>query len=937
MKSFNRQGSTNHDWKLFEKIACDWKGPFRIKSYNNYRGVFIFSDYYSDFVYVFLGKGKNQLAEAVKVFNSTFLIPKKIRMKVFQADYENINISKHLREWLSKNSTTISLSTPYKHSQNGQVERDIQNVMDRARTLMVGSHALPGYWEFAVKAAAWYINRSPTSDPAHHGKTPYEIVNGRVPDLNLMVPFYCAGVYHVTKEERKNSWDPKARLCRMLGYDENSQGYIILDIKSMKVKVRNDCIFDPTIVERYVERFPDEKPITEQDEDDLDFESEEDLEEMELENQKSGDLNEEEEDFPEEESIPEDPDETESDPRHRALNHWINLIKEESAPYNDPYDSDDEIEVIYELEKRFENQPRFVAMTPTQYKSRAQVMNIINEVHSSMKGIKLPPAPKTLEQALNPANPDNREWWEAVVKECNVIDEYKSLVTASQTGHAMKSKWVLTLTLKNDYTMKYKVRLVVCGYSQIYGIDYKETFSPTTPILIVFLLLHIGASFNYTIANFDVTAAFLEGKTDYKQYARLPKEVEHLRVEVVGNLYGLKQAPKIWSDKLNEVLLKFNFQRCPVEPSLYMLEKGSKSSSNYKVMYVCIHVDDGLMIASDRSMIDKFMIDFQTEIKKATLFCPIGRYLGIDCTQKGNQILLSQQQYIDDDLDLELVSTKKPLRIPMPNTVNLRTELPNLANEHLLATTGKLRYLADRTRPDILTSLGEVSTGGSPHPSDMHRLIAKHITTFLKHTHTTSLTLGGNGPLLPFGYSDAAYITAGNSKSRLGGCIFLGLESGAIESWSLNDSLVSHSSMESEIRALDLLIRVMIHIRQLMMFMNLLPIDAEPTILYVDNESMITRSATLKSAPKTRHINMAINYIREQINERSISLVWIPTDKNVADLLTKPLAKDPFERHAAKLLSGHGGVIPMPVEIENSINHVFLDLLPSDLINSDDT
>jgi serine/threonine protein kinase len=82
---------------------------------------------------------------------------------------------------------------------------------------------------------------------------------------------------------------------------------------------------------------------------------------------------------------------------------------------------------------------------------------------------------------------------------------------------------------------------------------------------------------------------------------------------------------------------------------------------------------------------------------------------------------------------------------------------------------------------------------------------------------------------------------------------------------------------------------------------------------------------------------MAINYIREQINERSISLVWIPTDKNVADLLTKPLAKDPFERHAAKLLSGHGGVIPMPVEIENSINHVFLDLLPSDLINSDDT
>jgi hypothetical protein len=66
---------------------------------------------------------------------------------------------------------------------------------------------------------------------------------------------------------------------------------------------------------------------------------------------------------------------------------------------------------------------------------------------------------------------------------------------------------------------------VVCGYSQVYGIDYSETYSPTTPISTIFMLMHIGASLNLFTAIFDVTAAFLEGTNDFKQYCWLPKEL----------------------------------------------------------------------------------------------------------------------------------------------------------------------------------------------------------------------------------------------------------------------------------------------------------------------------------------------------------------------------------------------------------------------------
>ena len=47
----------------------------------------------------------------------------------------------------------------------------------------------------------------------------------------------------------------------------------------------------------------------------------------------------------------------------------------------------------------------------------------------------------------------------------------------------------------------------------------------------------------------------------------------------------------------------------------------------------------------------------------------------------------------------------------MLHTTNLRSADPNLNNESLLPTTGALRVMADRARPDILVATGELSTG----------------------------------------------------------------------------------------------------------------------------------------------------------------------------------------------------------------------------------
>ena len=47
------------------------------------------------------------------------------------------------------------------------------------------------------------------------------------------------------------------------------------------------------------------------------------------------------------------------------------------------------------------------------------------------------------------------------------------------TKKPIKSKYAFPVTVNIDGTLKYRCSLVGCGYSQIFGQDYDETFAPT--------------------------------------------------------------------------------------------------------------------------------------------------------------------------------------------------------------------------------------------------------------------------------------------------------------------------------------------------------------------------------------------------------------------------------------------------------------------------
>nr|GEW32407.1 retrovirus-related Pol polyprotein from transposon TNT 1-94 [Tanacetum cinerariifolium] len=122
---------------------------------------------------------------------------------------------------------------------------------------------------------------------------------------------------------------------------------------------------------------------------------------------------------------------------------------------------------------------------------------------------------------------------------------------------------------------KKAARLVARGYIQEHGIDYGETFSPVARFKTVRVILALAAQMQWTIFQFDVKSAFLNGELKEDVYVQQPEyfevaEEEHKVYKLKKALYGLKQAPRAWYSKIDEFFHESGFERSPNEPTLYV-------------------------------------------------------------------------------------------------------------------------------------------------------------------------------------------------------------------------------------------------------------------------------------------------------------------------------------------------------------------------------
>ena len=100
---------------------------------------------------------------------------------------------------------------------------------------------------------------------------------------------------------------------------------------------------------------------------------------------------------------------------------------------------------------------------------------------------------------------------------------------------AVGCKWAFTIKHKSDGTIeRYKARLVAKGYTQTYGIDYSETFSPIAKIDTIRVLFSIAANRDWPLHQFDVKMSSYMGKYKRRNICKLHQGFQGTSLKLTG-------------------------------------------------------------------------------------------------------------------------------------------------------------------------------------------------------------------------------------------------------------------------------------------------------------------------------------------------------------------------------------------------------------------
>ncbi|GKA91239.1 retrotransposon protein, putative, ty1-copia subclass [Tanacetum coccineum] len=142
------------------------------------------------------------------------------------------------------------------------------------------------------------------------------------------------------------------------------------------------------------------------------------------------------------------------------------------------------------------------------------------------------------------------KWKEAIKSEIQSIydNQVWNLVDTTPCLKTVGCKWIFNKKTNLDGKVHtYKARLVAKGYTQTYGIDYEETFSPVAKIKSIRIMLDIAAFHDYEIWQMDVKTTFINRKLtkdvfmaqpEVFEIAKYPKRVCKLQKAIFGLKIG---------------------------------------------------------------------------------------------------------------------------------------------------------------------------------------------------------------------------------------------------------------------------------------------------------------------------------------------------------------------------------------------------------------
>ncbi|KAJ9561918.1 hypothetical protein OSB04_007078 [Centaurea solstitialis] len=503
---------------------------------------------------------------------------------------------------------------------------------------------------------------------------------------------------------------------------------------------------------------------------------------------------------------------------------------------------------------------------------------------------------------------ESEQWQEAMKAEMQSMydNQVWELTDLPQHCRAVGRKWVFKKKTDMDGNVHtFKARLVAKGFTQTHGIDYDETFSPVAMLKSIRILMAISAYFNYEIWQMDVKTAFLNGKLTEDVYMEQPEGFEDPKnpnkvCKLLKSIYGLKQASRSWNLHFDERIKEFGFAKSEFKPCVYTKFTGSI------VTFLVFYVDDILLIGNDvptlqsvKSWLSKC---FQMKDLREAAYI-----LGIKIYRNRSKRLigLSQSTYIDKILKKFRMDESKKGFIPMQHGIVLsKTQCPVSSQDQdkmksvpYASAIGSIMYAMLCTRPDVAYSVS-VTSKYQQNPGEPHWVAVKNILKYLRRTKDMFLVFGGSeDEISVIGYSDASFQTDRDDFRSQSGYVFT-LNGGAISWKSSKQDTIADSTTEAEYIAASDAAKEAVWLRNFLSDLRVVASVSRPIDIFCDNSGAVAQAKEPRGHHKSRHVLRKYHLIREIIGRGDVRICKIPTEDNVADPLTKPLARVKHEVHA---------------------------------------
>lgn len=833
--------SSHRSESVLEVVHADVCGPMENKSIGSSRYFLLFVDDYSRMSFVYFLKNKSEVFASFKEFKNMVEKQTNSCIRTLRTDNGTEFCSNEMRAFLKQSGIIHQRTNPYSPEQNGMCERFNRTIVEKARCLLYDAKLEKKFWAEAVHTAVYLKNRSIAS--GLHQKTPYELWNGRKPNISHIRVFGSTVMSHVPKEKRLK-WDKKAEKHYLVGYADNVKGYRLYNPKTNKVITSRDV----TIME------PNDNP--------------EMIQAVVKENS----------------SAPANPAEQHEDQTSSDSDESTStVISKDDSTYVEEEPSTSSSEEFFdtlplrELEDLNQMTKPKAEVRQRKKPERYGYSNMCVEADFNLYGDQI-----TYEEAIN--GPESEEWCQAMKEELQSFEDNKAWEVVDKPNNAtvVQCKWVFKKKLDKCEKVRYRARLVAKGFTQKAGIDYKETFSPVLRYSTLRLLFALSVKYDLDITHLDVTTAFLNGYLDETVYMKPPENFvcqnrENKVLKLNRAIYGLKQSARAWYKRVDDCLQGLGYKKSLYEPCLFV-KQTEKSKT-----FIALFVDDFFIFSDCKNETECLKTELNSKFKLKDLG-EIRLCLGMRVRKENNVLIVDQEQFVEELLRRFNMENCNPVNTPMEVNLKLKKEDICSTKYPYQQLIGSLLYLSLLTRPDISYAVCYLSQFNNCF-SESHWKHVKRILKYLKKTKSYALKYVKDDLDL-IGYVDADWASDCTDRKSYTGFMFK--MSGSVISFECKKQLtIALSSTEAEYMAICEAAKEAIYLKNLLCELKCR--NELPVCLYNDNQSAQKLTKNSVFHKRSKHIDVRYHFVRTAVENNSVQINYLNTNDMPADILTKSL------------------------------------------------